>query len=188
MRLNKSTEGFSLAEVAIAIGVFTVAIVALIAVLTSSIKSSEKTFRAEESLFWVDYINASFLSDEIYQANPETLQFDDFARWIASSNAFLYAWAYYEDGKVVHRVSSQKPTVNIESIAKVPFIIFLKKGMQSQENPYDFSNINNRAFIPVLVELYPLDAAKMIYQDFDIDSLKSDLIKPVFYYTTTKLR
>lgn len=196
--MRRAPRAFSLVEVVLAVGVLTLAILALLGLFGPTMSSVRDVVDSNEASGVVTRLNAALFSDDIYDYT--TLGgFGTFAGSLAAPAAnqpyLLYFWSERSDinTPLDLKFSDTPPgSSELPEMEGQAFIVALEQGMQGVPQPpaypFDFGAVDLEGYFPILVSIYPIGPAELVNAaQTDIDSLVTTT-EPVFTYTTAKLR
>lgn len=209
---QKYSNGFSLTEVILAVGVIAVSILALLGLFGPTMTSVRDVVDSNEANGVRTRLNAALMSDEIYNnlsgVDPDdTDKFGTFAMNELGSGAgtnnrapkMLYFWntrsdyenrspavlTYSDD---ISDFQTDFTSGNIEGGAV--YVVALEQGMQGGTNSYEFTTdfIDSQGYFPILVSIYSVEPAQATTaNEANLRNLVNTT-KPLFSYTTAKLR
>lgn len=175
--------GFTLTEVILAVGVLSLAIVALIGLFGPTMGAVKGVIDRSGALAIADQLNAQLTSGEIfdsysisgdesgdafYKLSEKLLTTSDGKTWTGSAGV-LYAWKQYktadnsrnlEDIEV--RFSADMPNKTtgfaLERVEGSIYMIFLGQGLQGGDDAYKFdkTNVDKSAYFPIYVSIFEL--------------------------------
>lgn len=199
--------GFTLVEVVLAVGVLSLSVVALLGLFGPTMGSVKNVVDRSGALAVADQLNAELMSNQIYRSigtaeNPET--FTDFADKLKAAGAadtlFLYAWREYASApsdtapqnlnELKVKISSVKPTAaDLPRIDGTVYLLMLNRGLSGE---YNFNDVATSAYFPIAVSIFELSGDKLTSDTLSGTVLTAyatgDNGKPIFQYTTAKLR
>lgn len=173
--------GFTLTEVVLAVGVLSLAIVALVGLFGPTMGAVKEVVDRTGALAVADQLNAQLLSDEIYvplEINTQGNRFDTFAAQlitrppngtvaafpsaVAGTGGVLYAWKQFRPdrdlvGNVELKLSPTPPvSADLAYLDGSVYLVFLERGLQQGANTYQFTtaNVAASAYFPILVSIY----------------------------------
>lgn len=216
--------GFTLTEVVLAVGVLSLAILALVGLFGPTMSAVKDVVDRSDALAIADQLNSELQSDEIYiplEIQSMANRFNIFSEQMitrpssagnvsgfpsASSGygGVLYAWKQFDPnrdqvGNVDLKLSALPPSNDdLRFVDGSVYIVFMERGLQFAQNAsdrYDFGNVNDSAYFPILVSIYdaPMDLivasnGGSLEQADLVDIVNNQRGKALFQYTTVKLR
>lgn len=182
-------KGFSLVEVVLAIGVLSLAVVALLGLFGPTISSVKQVVDNNVATAAVSKINTHIQYgmswDEVVSALP------------AGSGSIFYVWNNQtaEDQPITMEISDNAGDLALDQLVGTPMVVTIERGMQTGTNTYDFANVDTEGYMPILVKIYSVDAANIGNYSFEtvdgvsvLQSSGGDSLEPIFSYTTAKNR
>ncbi len=201
IRCNRRS-GFSLFEVVLAVGILSISILALLGLFGPTMSSVRDVVDSNEANGVRTRLNAALMSDEIYNelgltgnANP----YRSFAAMLTDPTSggrtpkYLYFWAERQDVNqpLVLEYSDNLGAFSQSKLDVVEgnaFVVALERGMQGGTKKYDFNDIDQQGYFPILVSIYAVPATDLLNRsEADFDAMVSK-VDPVFTYTAAKLR
>ncbi|WOO43387.1 type IV pilus modification PilV family protein [Rubellicoccus peritrichatus] len=210
MRENISSKsqarGFSLVEVVLAIGVLSLAVVALLGLFgptMGSVKQVIDTNQAtavvsrvnaeiQRGMTWADIQNGIAGGGEmifyVWKRQEDTNKPVSFAMSGGNSSGTDYDADLDGDGTNDVTIKGAGGDFETGKLVGTPMIVTFEQGLQGGSNPYDFSNVANEGYMPIFVSIFPVDPNQIGKSDYDsVDEIKQT-VEPIFTYTTAKTR
>lgn len=201
--------GFTLTEVVLAVGVLSLSIVALVGLFGPTMGAVKNVVDRSGALAVADHLNSQLLSGEIYQVFGVENAADPFlqlsgklldagATEVPDEEGVVYAWREYANAgnrgqadDVSLQLSITRPASGVlPRIEGAVYFAVLEEGLQQSSNKYDFGQVANSAYFPIQVSIYEAPMSDLVNNsdpDFE-EFLKGERGKPLFQYTTAKLR
>lgn len=187
---RRACKGFTLVEVVLAVGVLSLAIVALLGLFGPTMGAVKNVVDRSGATMVADQLNAALLSNQIYSIDSDINTFDKLAGQVGGGNLWLYAWrqrgATSSLSQLEVQFSETKPADSVvPNIEGALFYISLKPATGlTGWSASSYSNVGDSAYFPILVSIYevPLMGTGVVNEDGKPTS------KPLFQYTTAKLR
>ncbi len=181
MTRKSTTSAFSLVEVVLAIGVLSLAIVALLGLFGPTIGSVKQVIDTNLATAAVSRVNA-----EIQRG----MTWSD-AQTATEAHTVYFVWKSQDDlgdpTEFNMSSSSSELATDLDNgrLVDTPMAVTFQEGMQTGDNQYTWGNIDNEGYFPILINIYPIEPSQA--GSYTYDSLKNN-IDPIFTYTTAKTR
>lgn len=191
--------GFSLVEVVLAIGVLSLAIVALLGLFGPTMGSVKQV---------VDTNTATAVVSRINTHIHQEMSWGDVASAVPAGGTIRYVWRRQHtlDSPVEFVVSGGNSSgtdltapVNVGTSDTATLTADLANGRlvgtpmavtfeRSTVNDYDYGDVANQGYIPILVSIYPIEPNLAGTTDFNSVTKIKQRIDPIFTYTAAKTR
>ena len=186
---NRVKQGFTLIEVALAIGVLSLAVMAMLGMFAPTMTSVRDVLDSNQAIAVSDdvesYIESQPFSDVIDLVRPK------------ESPGILYVIPYTQSvfnttisgSKIESNIVTRFQDVrrmgdSLETIEGSFFRVEIKQLEDDTGRPLDiYDNARNEAYLPMLIELYPI-----AFNNPERNNSRENVEAPVFSFTSVKLR